>query len=263
MSDARRFVDACGKNDLDTVRELLDRVDINAVRNERGGTGLGMAMAFKHVAIVKLLLAVEYVDLAVTDGDGWTALHWACCRGSVESARLFLAHPQCTKDIVRMRTNDYGDTAEMIADMFEELPAIEYMMYSRPGQSECAELVREYLDAAVVTVASVNTVPADASPGEVAASLGQLTLGNVEREEDELKSRKEALAAEEVPECPVCIQKMVPPLQIFSCSNGHIICSNCRSGIKENLCVMGCQATYTGRAIAVEEQMASHTLGIM
>ena len=28
-------------------------------------------------------------------------------------------------------------------------------------------------------------------------------------------------------ECPVCMEVMEAPLQIFSCTNGHLICSEC------------------------------------
>ena len=40
-------------------------------------------------------------DFWVFPDEGWTALHWACDAGSVESVRLFLAHTQCSKEIVR------------------------------------------------------------------------------------------------------------------------------------------------------------------
>ena len=96
-------------------------------------------------------------------------------------------------------------------------------------------------------------------------------LAKEEREEVELKSRMDALTAKLmerarsqsslVPECPECLVKMAPPLQIFNCSNGHLICNLCKPRIPGNLCITLCQGSYTGRAAAVE-QMVRNTLGM-
>ena len=114
-SSVDRFVDACEENDIDTVSQLIEGgVDING-KKSRGNTGLMMAMNRNNIAIVRMLLASESVNLAMQDwpGNGRTALHWGCRGGSVESVRLFLAHPQCSKEIVRIKDNR-GSTAEMV-----------------------------------------------------------------------------------------------------------------------------------------------------
>ena len=33
-------------------------------------------------------------------------------------------------------------------------------------------------------------------------------------------------------ECPVCLDEMLPPVKIFQCSNGHIICEKCKNMVK-------------------------------
>ena len=91
----------------------------------------------------------------------------------------------------------------------------------------------------------------------------------------EKKSQKEILQAELrqrlqaaqpnppaslIPECPICMESMKPPLQIFNCSNGHLICSICRPRVNMNKC--HCEAFYVGRATAME-QMVRQMLGIM
>merc|ERR1739838_716942 len=50
-----------------------------------------------------------------------------------------------------------------------------------------------------------------------------------------------------VPECPVCLDEMLPPLQIHNCRNGHLICGLCRVKVKN--CTI-CREEYTGRATA-------------
>jgi len=51
-----------------------------------------------------------------------------------------------------------------------------------------------------------------------------------------------------LPTCPVCFETMQPPLRIFSCPNGHLICSSCKPRV--SCCY--CQTKYMGRASAME-----------
>ena len=61
-----------------------------------------------------------------------------------------------------------------------------------------------------------------------------------------------------IPECPVCCKDLAPSHQIFTCGNGHLICSLCRP----MLIRCYCQALYTGRATDME-QMIRQILGIV
>jgi len=65
-----------------------------------------------------------------------------------------------------------------------------------------------------------------------------------------------------IPECPVCLEVMRPPVTIFTCTNGHLICSTCKPKIRGNLCTTRCKAEYTGRATAME-QMIKQILSIV
>jgi len=60
-----------------------------------------------------------------------------------------------------------------------------------------------------------------------------------------------------VPECPACLERMLPPRQIYTCANGHVICSDCKTRMNEtsgnNRCISRCGARYTGRATTVEQ----------
>ena len=83
----------------------------------------------------------------------------------------------------------------------------------------------------------------------------------------ELKQRLEAAQptqpvppASLIPECPICMERMKPPLQISNCSNGHLICSLCRPRVNMDMC--HCKEMYTGRATAME-QMVRQILGII
>ena len=55
-----------------------------------------------------------------------------------------------------------------------------------------------------------------------------------------------------VPDCPVCMEEMVPPLlRIHRCRHGHLVCSACLPGL-EKKCPT-CREEIMGRATAVEQ----------
>jgi hypothetical protein len=73
-----------------------------------------------------------------------------------------------------------------------------------------------------------------------------------------LQDAQPAPPASLIPECPICMESMKPPMRIFNCSNGHWICSICR--LKCHKC--HCEALYVGRATAME-QMVRQMISIM
>merc|ERR1712179_451017 len=83
------------------------------------------AMTRGNTEIVKILLDCHNIKLDTQDRAGNTALHYACLSNQVESVKLFLAHPSCTKEVARIM-NNMGRTAEML------------------GNKECARLVRDF-----------------------------------------------------------------------------------------------------------------------
>ena len=52
------------------------------------------------------------------------------------------------------------------------------------------------------------------------------------------------------PECPVCYEYLTPPLQIYSCENGHLVCQDCKPKLSK--CIL-CRGTLVGRATAMEQ----------
>ena len=72
----------------------------------------------------------------------------------------------------------------------------------------------------------------------------------------------EPARASPIPECPVCYEEMRPPKEIWTCGNGHLICSDCQPDVRDNKCVVRCGSKYSGKAIAME-QLVRQILGIM
>jgi len=337
--DVEQFVSACGTNQVSAVRRMLSEgyVDINA-SNSSGVTGLYVAMRNNKIDTVRLLLAHSDIQINSTDSIGRTALHTACLlHGSVESVRLFLAHPACTRDFVT-KVNSLRKTAEM------EDRSI--------GSDDRARLLREYLetenksDEVDDVQRMVEMIKSGETTGEGTTRLEDMTLTEVAKgiekinavqpiieaanskvkdehnkelakleaeHNNKLKSLVEShkrkvdsivdkqtmennkckkLRAENeerkkslniqlqallsppgqpanppppppsslIPSCPVCLESMRPPLQIFTCGNGHLVCSVCRPKVIMDKC--HCQAMYMGRATAME-QMVRQVLGIM
>jgi len=289
---------------------------------------------------VRLLLASRYIRLDTTVFSA-TGLHAACQNNNLDCVKLFLNHPGCTRDIVRLEDRD-GNTAERLA--------------SQQGHLECVEIVHDYLlDVAGVMhrVDRLNTSPhrlqklsrsqlvceiahlesdealfrkrTDTKDRELEEVIHELESKlNVAREEqtrhkihtasdladiqnkkkdlqDELNQRPQTFHQEEkgeklplpssssppstssapyapsapsassapppfgpsvIPVCPGCKNEMWPPVEIYNCSKGHLICAVCKPKVYMNQCTNDCGALYTGRAFAME-QMIRQILGIM
>ena len=54
------------------------------------------------------------------------------------------------------------------------------------------------------------------------------------------------------PECPVCLESMPPPTQIFNCPNGHLECGPCKEKVTN--CSV-CVEPVMGRATAMEQML--------
>jgi hypothetical protein len=54
------------------------------------------------------------------------------------------------------------------------------------------------------------------------------------------------------PECPVCLEAMPPPTQIFNCLNGHLECGPCKEKVTK--CSI-CKEPVIGRATAMEQML--------
>ena len=56
------------------------------------------------------------------------------------------------------------------------------------------------------------------------------------------------------PECPLCMVLMTPPKQIYQCPEGHLVCSDCRPQVRDNLCA-SCRSPqgYSSRCRYIED----------
>ncbi|XP_074836239.1 KN motif and ankyrin repeat domain-containing protein 2 isoform X2 [Carettochelys insculpta] len=99
-----------GEADMATIRQLLQRGDVNAKASQAGQTALMLAVSHGRLDVVQALLACG-ADVNLQDADGSTALMCACEHGHAQIARLLLAAPACC---VGLADHD-GSTALSIA----------------------------------------------------------------------------------------------------------------------------------------------------
>jgi len=132
MEIIEEFIVACEANKIKKVKKMISEgVDINDLDSD-GRTALMKTMGNGRTELVRILLGCNNIKIDTKDViTDRTALHFACYLNQVESVKLFLAHPSCSKDIVRME-DSLGTTAEMWAN--------------RQFNQECAKLVREFLE---------------------------------------------------------------------------------------------------------------------
>jgi len=60
-----------------------------------------------------------------------------------------------------------------------------------------------------------------------------------------------------LPDCPVCLEQMAPPTNIFQCTNGHLLCAQCRLSLDPCICPR-CRSEITGRATDMEHFLRSY-----
>ena len=212
----------------------------------------------------------------------------------MECVKLFLDHPTCNKDIVKMK-NNAGNTAEMIADKDcarlirksldevneDEIDEIgEKIELKKLTLSQVAKKIEEMeaklplmkakmMDGHKKELDELNTErniemknieakykrKRDAALEKHDVQIKKLCSDN-ERTKKALRQELEKRVASSasgaptpstqppppspaslLPICPVCYETMKPPLQIFTCGNGHLICSACKPEVTMCYCL--------------------------
>lgn len=107
--DIEQWFSAAEKGDLNTVKKLLNKIDVNA-QDINGDTALNLAASFGHENIVKVLLKTSGIDINFQDKEGSTALMYAAA-GDQENISILLLQAG-----INVNAHDkYGKTALMFA----------------------------------------------------------------------------------------------------------------------------------------------------
>jgi len=259
----------------EAVSKLLSRDDIKLDNTDLGGnTDLHFACHWNKEEYVQMILAHPSCNKAIVNKKnyfGETAETYAEKRG----------YHGCVRMIREYLTNDEGQEEE---DVIRSVEMTSGRNNSEALSSSEIDAVIEDFEALEVAIKEVATTRANQIRAEITGLEHQIMkqkqlLGEIElkraadlakiiKKKEDMKSLKRRRAvdpspqtgsrAAHVPECPVCYERMLPPRRIYTCGNGHVICSNCRARMEETgnyMCISHCGARYTGRATTVEQMI--------
>jgi len=102
----KEFTKASDRGDLKLVKELLPKVDVNAI-SHKGRNGLILASRHNYLDCVSVILNDPRTDVNLKDSIGNTALMYASEYGYTDVVSLLLKHPKIDVNI----KDDNGQTA--------------------------------------------------------------------------------------------------------------------------------------------------------
>ena len=290
--DPKDFRRACIEKNIPELRRMIaEGLDVNQKTESGRSTGLIAAIHSGHPEVVRILLDCPSIKIDTTTTHlGWTALHYACQCNRLEIVELLLAHPKCNKNFVQVKSLD-GMTVEMMADKKVSslgktiASLIKNYLRKNSNTTDDGNEKEKLEDLNLKEVAEMHadkSVMKGKTMGGNKRQLEILETDNKRKQDESLETiesdykrkKYEILATNDVedkkvftdnaktkkaflPTCPVCYETIQPPLHIFTCSNGHLICSSCKP--KVSMC--SCQAMYMERA-TVMEQMVRMILNI-
>jgi hypothetical protein len=165
----QEWMESCRHGEVDVVRALAENFVANSstdgpdshpligyLQPETANTGLHMACANGHVAVVKLLVA-SYRHRFIRNAAGNTPLHWAAANGQVETVRFLTS--QTFVDVDVLEKNEFGRSAltegftseetEVVKSLLEHDSASEEKLLATSGtpSEEQQEHVHYFFDA--------------------------------------------------------------------------------------------------------------------
>jgi len=264
------------------VKLLLDQpaVDVN-VKDKWGQTALHRAAYVNNAEGARmLLLHKDFNSANVTNNDGNTALMIAVIYKKEEVLRELVNHQCVSLDVGGPETDQrFGDLLSIVKKARERRAKVSRSRVSRE-QSERFKLLVEQNEEKEKTLREENLRKLEDMKLEnedeekklkeknqrklsmlMEENKVQEALMLAKHEEEEKAVWKEECerhvpSAVQVPECPVCLEEMVPPTRIFQCRNGHLICETCKSGLSPCICPK-CRGEIIGRATDMEAFLRS------
>ena len=135
----------------------------------------------------------------------------------------------------------------------------QYVLHSLslPEISKAVGVFISSKEGAIADVKEATGVSLSEARQKLGAACFKAVKHAVEKERSaEEKETTPARNRPEVPECPICFHEMVPPVRIFQCRDGHLVCETCKDGLEPCICPE-CRQEVTGRAIGVERLLRS------
>jgi len=211
-----------------------------------------------RLEIVEFLLKVPGIDVNKADFLSRTALHWAAINGNEEIVNILVKMPN-----IKMEMKDMdGETAQSFAGMGSAiacriLTAINEDLKKKLEESkdeninveEVIEEMQNYgkqkLKSTLETFKSKKMkYQAEVVKFEGAIVKVKKCIDNVDPGETLENAKKDF-------DCPICLENMEPPKEIWQCDAGHTLCGDCKNHPSILNCPT-CKMGITGRNRAME-----------
>ena len=223
--DFNRLFHYCQTGEKDKAKSIIQQhlpdIDINQLKNE-GENALHVAVAGNHTGIVQLLIANfdDKLDANVRNTSGHDAFDIAVTKKNIDIFNLLLglASPTITSLTLAIQ----NDQVKMIQSLLSKIPSYKMVELIQQLEGFCTLLFK--MKQKDLTRIEKNTLQTEINEQrkQLLESLSELDDQSSLQSLNTLESQvKEEFT------CPVCKELMLPPLQIFSCSNDHFICSGC------------------------------------
>ena len=238
------------------------------IKDSDGCTALHTACEYNEVECVQLFLTHNTCTkdiVRLKNKIGETAEMIADRKGYHECARLVREYLENNEDAASDRNEETkleNLTLTEVAKRIEDMNDNEALILSKMKddcKKELEKLDTEYKrkrdetlekhDVENKKFCSKNEKTKKALHKELEKKLGSYAAGTPGPSTPPPPSSPDSL----LPSCPVCYDTMKPPLQIFTCGNGHLICSSCKP--RATKCFW--QAMYMGRATAMEQMVGT------
>ena len=245
------LLNACEIGDVATVRSCLSSgADVNCT-DRYADTPLGWAVCNNHPQVVSVLLARHDIDIAADNMTRINALHIACLMGSSDVIPLLGRSIHMTVSLLNTKDCRLGKTALMWAVENGNLSCVKEMAKLEGVDWETKNDEGQTLEDVAKMLNN------EESHEEVLTYLQNRKRGILKENAltSNIKTRKMtelAPAPPPAPECPVCLESLAPPVRLYNCPDGHLVCGNCRPRVDN--CGL-CRKPMQGRATAMEQYL--------
>jgi len=283
---------ACYEGHSDCVR-LLGRErrmtqQIINTKNMIGNTPLMFAVENGHMACVEEMAKLDGVDWDTKNGDGESLKDIAMLNNPSALGEIltFLCKrkrdliidenaAQIQSQIKKMKLTTLAEKLQILETLELDIEAEKFTLENKDKNTEKEleekykkkeeYLAEEYMNKRenLKKELEVEKTAMQTSINKEKESLAKEHKSKISQKEmleDEMKTRFSSRQpapvpspSSLVPECPVCLERMPPPVKIFTCPNGHFVCGNCEPNVTN--CPTCRIKPVTGRATGMEQML--------
>ena len=242
-ADASKIFQYCAQGDVTRLKKVLREhqhsIDINAHKND-GSTPMHLAIEGNHCPIVKILASNFDASLntLVRNGQKHDCLDLSIIKKNNEIFKLILAltpTPNISSLALAVTTNQ----VHMVKQLMSKIPHQMMTEIVDPLTIFCEKTAEYAKSGSNMKKAQKNQARKnlDFFKEIITRDLQSMRKKNESTNNNSNKNANDGEESDDEAgidfECPVCLCQMADPIQIFGCSNDHLICSNCLKDLEK------------------------------